>query len=80
MTDFKYEPKKSFEDDIMRRLSALEAHLINLIVPIQNLRHKMDKLEKKIVERNVRVFVDDKEMIPGDDTVYMPKKKAKKHR
>jgi hypothetical protein len=137
---------ESFKKDVLRRLGDLEAHIINLIVPIQNMRKDitdnpnvktmieklstpvklndqrlidvvkdfeknltkmLGNLSKKLSDTglehmvsyiegalreigkrlrsieeknstNIRVYMDDQEMVPGDNTKYTPKKKKKK--
>lgn len=67
---------------------ALEAvNLTQTLGEIKYLGNRMNTIEEYLTDmaahikhRNVRIFYDDKEMVPGDDHVYKPKKKGPQRR
>lgn len=47
---------------------------------LRQIEKDLEKLQSEVQKRSIKIYVDGKEMIPGDDTIYIPVNKKKKRK
>lgn len=69
----------SFESQLEKcNLSEFKQEIKFIGNRLNEIQERLDTIEEMLKLRAVKIYVDGKEMIPGDDTVYVPTKRKHK--